>query len=266
MAEKRLTGRIAAEHIKLHGRCRARRRAWSSASRRSAIRPASSPTPWTSSASRAASIGASVLRPTMPGTTMVGPALTLRNILQRIDPLEGARDKVNKMAEFECHNLAHARRRAGDRGRRRRVQHGRHLGADRQAPGRGRRDRARRHPRRRAIRARSAIRSGRATSRRSPASGGSKPPRSTAPIQIGDVKVSPGDLVVADDTGVCFIPRDRIMEVLEARREEGQGGRRPLQGDRRRHSGAGYFKGDIRGEVRRTSAAHAALVHTPNGI
>ena len=37
---------------------------------------------------------------------MVGPALTLRNILQRIDPLQGAREHVNKMAEFECHNLA----------------------------------------------------------------------------------------------------------------------------------------------------------------
>ncbi len=59
-----------------------------------------------SSASRSGVIGASVLRPTMPGTIMVGPALTLRNILQRIDPLKGARDKVNKMAEFECHNLA----------------------------------------------------------------------------------------------------------------------------------------------------------------
>src|SRR5882757_4968633 len=43
-------------------------------------------------------IGASVLRPTMPGTTMVGPATTLRNRLQRIDPLQGARDHVNKRA------------------------------------------------------------------------------------------------------------------------------------------------------------------------
>ena len=51
-------------------------------------------------------IGASVLRPTIPGTTIVGPALTLRNILQRIDALAGARDHVNKMAEFEAHNLA----------------------------------------------------------------------------------------------------------------------------------------------------------------
>ena len=33
------------------------------------------------------------------------------------------------------------------------------------------------------------------------------------PIQIGDVKVMPGDLAVADDTGVCFIPRDFIIEV-----------------------------------------------------
>src|SRR3954453_14193473 len=51
-------------------------------------------------------IGASVLRPTIPGTTLVGPALTLRNIPQRTEPLAGARAKVNKMAEHECHNLA----------------------------------------------------------------------------------------------------------------------------------------------------------------
>ena len=33
-------------------------------------------------------------------------------------------------------------------------------------------------------------------------------------VQIGDVRVSPGDIVLADDTGVCFIPRDRAAEVL----------------------------------------------------
>src|SRR5258708_35793604 len=51
----------------------------------------------------AGAIGASVLRPTIAGTTMVGPALTVRNILQRIDPLEGAASAVNRMAEFEAH-------------------------------------------------------------------------------------------------------------------------------------------------------------------
>jgi regulator of RNase E activity RraA len=34
-------------------------------------------------------------------------------------------------------------------------------------------------------------------------------------VEIGEVRVEAGDLVVADDTGVCFIPRDRIIEVLE---------------------------------------------------
>ena len=34
-------------------------------------------------------------------------------------------------------------------------------------------------------------------------------------IQMGDVRVNPGDLVVADDTGVVFVPRDSIMAVLE---------------------------------------------------
>jgi len=34
-------------------------------------------------------------------------------------------------------------------------------------------------------------------------------------VQIGEVRVEPGDLVVADDSGVCFIPHDYILEVLE---------------------------------------------------
>jgi 4-hydroxy-4-methyl-2-oxoglutarate aldolase len=42
------------------------------------------------------------------------------------------------------------------------------------------------------------------------------------PIQIGEVRVAPGDLVVADDTGVCFIPRDMVLEVLEGAEKKAQ--------------------------------------------
>src|SRR3954465_12511168 len=105
MAAKRLTGRIAAEHIKL---LEVPRPPQGAVERFKAL---GDPTGIVSDTMDelgipSGVIGASVLRPTMPGTPMVGPALTLRNILQRIDPLAGARDKVNKMAEFECHNLA----------------------------------------------------------------------------------------------------------------------------------------------------------------
>ena len=42
------------------------------------------------------------------------------------------------------------------------------------------------------------------------------------PVQIGEVRVAAGDLVVADDTGVCFIPRDFILEVLEVAEKKSQ--------------------------------------------
>src|SRR5919106_5874579 len=51
-------------------------------------------------------IGASVLKPTIAGSCVVGRALTVRNIVQREHVYETARRHVNKMAEFEAHNLA----------------------------------------------------------------------------------------------------------------------------------------------------------------
>ena len=34
-------------------------------------------------------------------------------------------------------------------------------------------------------------------------------------IQVAGIRVLPGDIVFADDTGVCFIPRARAAEVLK---------------------------------------------------
>src|SRR5580704_8886548 len=104
MPEKKLTGRIAAERIKMQ----------------------STPKPPAGAVERYLAlgectslisdvmdelgvpegvIGATVLKPTLPGKLIVGPALTVRNIRQRSDPLD-AKTHVNRMAEFEAHNLA----------------------------------------------------------------------------------------------------------------------------------------------------------------
>jgi len=160
-------------------------------------------------------IGASVLKPTIPGRTIVGPALTLRNILQRIDPLAGARAHVNRMAEFEAHNLAQpgdvlviqgvadvsnmggisaqTGKRQGEagaivQGGVRDVAHSRAMGYPIWA------------------------------SDITPVTGKWRleTVEINGPIQIGAVRVAAGDLVVADDTGVCFIPRDMVLEVLDA--------------------------------------------------
>src|ERR1700730_12949947 len=104
-AEKKLTGRIAAERIKLMSTPRP---PVGVVERFTAI---GDPTGVISDAMDELGvphgvIGASVLRPTMPGTAIVGPALAGRNSLQRVSALEAARGHVNKMAEFEAHNLA----------------------------------------------------------------------------------------------------------------------------------------------------------------
>jgi 4-hydroxy-4-methyl-2-oxoglutarate aldolase len=35
------------------------------------------------------------------------------------------------------------------------------------------------------------------------------------PVTLGEVGVRPGDLIVADDDGVCVIPRDRVTEIAQ---------------------------------------------------
>jgi 4-hydroxy-4-methyl-2-oxoglutarate aldolase len=158
-------------------------------------------------------IGASVLKPTLPGKLLVGPALTVRNIRQRSNPLQ-AETHVNRMAEFEAHNLAedgdvlvisgvsgmsnmggissYTGQRQGERGAIvmggvRDVRHSRSIGYPVWA------------------------------SEITPVTGKWRleTVEINGEIQMGNVRVNPGDLVVADDTGVVFIPRAEIARVLE---------------------------------------------------
>ena len=148
-------------------------------------------------------IGASVLKPTISGVTMVGPAL------------EAARAHVNRMAEFEAHNLAlpgdvlviqgvanisnmggisaQTGKRQGEKGAIvmggvRDIAHSRSIGYPVWA------------------------------SDTTPVTGKWRIEtiEINGPVQIGDIRVMPGDLIVADDSGVCFVPRDFMREVLEA--------------------------------------------------
>jgi 4-hydroxy-4-methyl-2-oxoglutarate aldolase len=158
-------------------------------------------------------IGASTLKPTLPGKLIVGPALTVRNIKQRSDPL-AAKAHVNRMAEFEAHNLAEdgdvlvisgvsgmsnmggissmTGQRQGERGAIvmggvRDVRHSRTIDYPIWA------------------------------SEITPVTGKWRleTVEINGEIEMCGVRVNPGDLVVADDTGVCFVPRTEIMRVLE---------------------------------------------------
>jgi regulator of RNase E activity RraA len=160
-------------------------------------------------------IGASVLRPTIAGATIVGPALTVRNIMQRADPLAGARAHVNRMAEFEAHNLALP----GDVLVIEGVPNVSNMGGISAQTGKrqgelgaivmgGVRDIAHSRAAGYPIWA----------SDITPVTGKWRIEtiEINGPIEIAHVRVAAGDLVVADDTGICFIPRDFVLEVLEA--------------------------------------------------
>ena len=212
--KKRLTGRIAAENIRLMAVPRL------PAGAVERLLALGDPTGIISDTMDelgipAGVIGASVLKPTIAGRTNAGPALTVRNILQRIDPLAGARAHVNRMAEFEAHNLAQpgdvlviqgvadvsnmggisaqTGKRQGEvgaivQGGVRDLAHSRALGYPIWA------------------------------SDVTPVTGKWRleTVEINGSIEIGGVRVAAGDLVVADDTGVCFIPRDVVLEVLDA--------------------------------------------------
>jgi 4-hydroxy-4-methyl-2-oxoglutarate aldolase len=164
-------------------------------------------------------IGASVLKPTLAGARIVGPALTVRNIMQREHVYETARRHVNKMAEFEAHNLA----RPGD------VvvidgvpaisnmggisaQTGKRQGEAGAIVFGGVRDIA--HSRRAGYPV--------WATEVTPVTGKWRIEtiEINGEIEVAGIRVAPGDIVLADDTGVCFIPRARAAEVLEMAKQK----------------------------------------------
>lgn len=169
-------------------------------------------------------VGASTLRPTIAGKVIVGPALTVRNMMQREHVYEQAKAKVNKMAEFEGHNLATP----GD------------ILVIQGVPGISNMG---------GISAQTAKRQGELGAI---VSGGVRDiPHSRAvdypvwaseitpitgkwrietveingDVEIFGIRVRCGDLVVADDTGVCFVPIERAAEVLDRARKKAAGER-----------------------------------------
>jgi len=164
-------------------------------------------------------VAASLLKPTMPGTFIVGPALTVRNMIQREHVYEAARKHINKMAEFEAHNLALAGdvlvidgvpgisnmggisaqtgKRQGEAGAIvfggiRDIAHSRSIG----------------YP----------VWSTEVT----PVTGKWRieTVEINGEIEVANVRVTAGDIVYADETGVCCIPRARAAEVLALARKK----------------------------------------------
>jgi 4-hydroxy-4-methyl-2-oxoglutarate aldolase len=164
-------------------------------------------------------VGTSVLKPTLAGSRIVGPALTVRNIMQREQVYETARRHVNKMAEFEAHNLA----RGGDVVVINGVPGISNMGGISAQTGKrqgeagaivfgGVRDIA--HSRRVGY----PIWATEVT----PVTGKWRieTVEINGEIEVAGIRVAPGDIVLADDTGVCFIPRARASEVLELAKQK----------------------------------------------
>lgn len=158
-------------------------------------------------------ISGATLRPTDPQARIAGRALTVLNVAREEDPRDAAASGVSLLADVEAHNLAEPgdvlvlqgidkisnmggilatiARRQGEvgavvDGAVRDVDHSRSIG----------------YP----IWSRSV----------SPITGKwrIRTQAINVQVEICGVRVTPGDLVVADEVGVCFVPRDRAVAVL----------------------------------------------------
>jgi 4-hydroxy-4-methyl-2-oxoglutarate aldolase len=159
-------------------------------------------------------VPAALLRPTDPTARIVGRALTVRNVLANKPVADAVKAGMSMLAEIEAHNLAEPGdilvlqgvdqisnmgsisasigRRQGELGAIvdgsvRDIDHSREIGY--------------------AIWSRSV----------SPITGKWRieTVAINRPISICGVTVDPGDLVLADEVGVCFIPREHAADVLE---------------------------------------------------
>lgn len=163
-------------------------------------------------------VPASTLRPIYPGAAVVGRALTLRNIPQGHSPLKGAQDRVSRLAEIEAHNLAEP----GDVLVIEGVHDVSNIGGISAAIGKrqgeigavvdgGVRDVAECRSLGYPMWSRGV----------SPLTGKWRiqTVQINFPVQIAGVSVTPGDIVVADETGVCFVPAEIAEAVLGRARE-----------------------------------------------
>ncbi len=159
-------------------------------------------------------VPAALLRPTDPAARLVGRALTVRNVAATAPVAETVKAGISGMGEIEAHHLAEPGdvlvvqgvdlvsnmggisatigRRQGELGAIvdgavRDVDHSRSIGY--------------------AIWSRSV----------SPITGKWRVQTRAInqPVSICGITVNPGDLVLADETGVCFVPRARAAEVLQ---------------------------------------------------
>ncbi len=164
-------------------------------------------------------LGSSQLRCNIQGACMVGRALTVRHVALRESVTDAARRGINKMAEIEAHNLAEpgdvivvqgvaGTSNLGGVG----VQIGHRQGEVGAVVDGGVRD----------------VADSRAigypiwATEFTPITGKWRieTVEINGPVQICGVPVEPGDLVVGDSSGLCFVPRQHVEKVLDFARKK----------------------------------------------